>query len=76
MTESEIKDGRYIGNNIYASADRYQVWLAVGQQKVVALDPATLAALLEYVHDIAQHYNETARFDAVINRFSKTELYR
>lgn len=42
--------GEYLGDGVYASHDGYQIWLAVGnhQNKVVALEPTVMAALVRY----------------------------
>lgn len=44
-------DDTYLGDGVYASHDGYQIWLAVNhhENKVVAMEPAVLARLLEYV---------------------------
>lgn len=45
-------DDTYLGDGVYASHDGYQVWLAVNhhENKVVAMEPAVLVRLLEYVN--------------------------
>ena len=50
-----MKD-RYLGDGVYASHDGYQVWLAVNDHtnKVVALEPAVMRALEQYVADEQQ----------------------
>ena len=50
-----MKD-RYLGDGVYASHDGYQVWLAVNDytNKVVALEPAVMRALEQYVADEQQ----------------------
>lgn len=41
----------YLGDGVYASFDGYHIWLAVNhhENKVVALEPAVLIALMEYM---------------------------
>jgi hypothetical protein len=41
---------QYLGDGVYASHDGYQIWLAVGnhQNRVVALDPSVMEALILY----------------------------
>jgi len=52
---AEIAKGRYLGDGVYASHDGYQVWLAANhhENKVVALEPEVMAALIAYVRDCA-----------------------
>jgi len=47
---------RYLGDGVYASYDGYHIWLAVNDHtnKVVALEPPVLKALMEYERDIGQ----------------------
>ena len=50
------KDQTYLGDGVYASHDGYQIWLAVNHHEniVVALEPAVLARLLDYVKRLKQ----------------------
>jgi len=52
---AEIAKGRYLGDGVYASHDGYQVWLAANhhENKVVALEPEVMSALIAYVRDCA-----------------------
>lgn len=40
----------YLGDGVYASFDGYHIWLAANhhENRVVALEPAVLAQLIEY----------------------------
>lgn len=56
-------EDRYLGDGVYASFDGYQIWLANGDQynKVVALEPAVMIALIKYNNDLQKalkSYNE------------------
>lgn len=46
----------YLGDGVYASFDGYQIWLAVNdhENKVVALEPRVMDALLRYAHRVWQ----------------------
>lgn len=50
---TELKD-EYIGDGVYVSFDGYQIWLAANhhENKVVALEPAVWAELVEYAKRI------------------------
>ena len=54
MTDN--KDGKYLGDGVYASHDGYHIWLAANhhENKVIALEPAVLARLLDYVKSLKQ----------------------
>lgn len=43
-------DDTYLGDGVYASFDGYQIWLAANdhRNKVIALEPAVMNALIEY----------------------------
>ena len=47
-------EDRYLGDGVYASFDGYQIWLAEGdhRNKVIALEPDVLQALVKYNEDI------------------------
>lgn len=66
VTEDEIKRGRYLGDGVYASHDGYQVWLAVGdhQNKVVALEPPVMDALILYHLGVQAYYRAKAEKEA------------
>jgi hypothetical protein len=55
------KDQTYLGDGVYASHDGYQIWLAVNHHEniVVALEPAVLARLLDYVKSLKQKKEKT-----------------
>jgi hypothetical protein len=44
----------YLGDGVYASFDGYHIWLAANhhENKVVALEPAVLRALIDYAQRI------------------------
>lgn len=45
------KHEAYIGDGVYAWTDGYQIWLKAdrdGQEHLIALEPATFAALIRY----------------------------
>jgi hypothetical protein len=46
----------YLGDGVYASFDGYHIWLAVNhhENKVVALEPAVFAALLNYERNLKE----------------------
>jgi hypothetical protein len=46
--------GEYLGDGVYASHDGYQIWLAANhhENKVIALEPAVMSALLRYAKAI------------------------
>ena len=52
----------YLGDGVYASFDGYYVWLAANDHhnKVVALEPAVIENLIQYVDSI----NKARRGDA------------
>ena len=54
MTDN--KDGKYLGDGVYASHDGYHIWLAANhhENKVIALEPAVLARLLDDVKSLKQ----------------------
>ncbi len=47
-------DDEHLGDGVYASHDGYQIWLAANhhENKVVALEPVVLAALIAYAKRI------------------------
>ena len=49
-----MEKGVYLGDGVYASFDGYQVWLAVNHHtnKVVALEPAVITNLVNYINTI------------------------
>ena len=51
----------YLGDGVYASFDSYHIWLAVGHHanKVIALEPVVLQALIKYAQGINTHYGST-----------------
>lgn len=50
----------YLGDGVYASFDGYQIWLAVNDHhnKVVALEPDAMRALINYYSSIILKQNE------------------
>ena len=50
----------YLGDGVYASFDGYQIWLAVNDSnnKVIALEPAVMSALINYYNNIVLKQNE------------------
>lgn len=50
-----MKD-EYLGDGVYASFDGYQIWLAADhhENKVIALEPAVLQALWNYVERLKE----------------------
>lgn len=49
-------EDRYLGDGVYASFDRYQIWLKAdrdGATHRLALDSVTFDALLKYQRDLA-----------------------
>lgn len=50
MSENET----YLGDAVYASFDGYQIWLRTGDgnNQRIALEPATLQALMRYVESL------------------------
>jgi hypothetical protein len=57
MTLKTLAGGfnRYLGDGVYASFDGYHIWLAANhhENKVVALEPQVLAALVQYQRDLS-----------------------
>lgn len=53
-------EDRHLGDGVYASFDGYHIWLAVNdhRHKVVALEPAVLAALVQYNDDLQKRIKE------------------
>ncbi len=53
-------EDRYLGDGVYASFDGFHIWLAVNdhRNKVVALEPSIMAALIQYETDLVQHYRQ------------------
>lgn len=51
-----MKNEQYLGDGVYASYDGYHIWLAVNHHtnKVVALEPAVLEALVRYANDLRE----------------------
>ncbi len=51
---SELHEPRYLGDGVYARFDGFQVWLwlegARGEE--IALEPATMMGLMDFVADI------------------------
>ena len=54
MTEED-----YLGDAVYASFDGYQIWLRTGDgnNQRIALEPAVLHALFDYVKALKEKYN-------------------
>ena len=54
MSEEAQEHQSYLGDGVYASFDGYQIWLAVNhhENKVVALEPPVLTALIAYAKRI------------------------
>jgi hypothetical protein len=52
-------EDQYLGDGVYASFDGYQIWLAANDHnnKVIALEPAVINALMEYKTMIENKYN-------------------
>ena len=52
-------EDQYLGDGVYASFDGYQIWLAANdhRNKVIALEPAVIVALIEYKTMIENKYN-------------------
>jgi hypothetical protein len=52
MDQREMNE--YLGDGVYASFDGYQIWLAANhhENRVIALDPHVLEALLKYAQRI------------------------
>jgi hypothetical protein len=46
----------YLGDGVYASFDGYQIWLAANSHEnlVIALEPAVVEALFQYVKEVMQ----------------------
>lgn len=53
-------DDTYLGDGVYASFDGYQIWLAANdhRNKVIALEPAVMNALIEYFKMINDKYTD------------------
>lgn len=51
-------EDRYLGDGVYASFDGYQIWLAANdhRNKIVALEPSVMEALIQYNRDLVAHY--------------------
>jgi len=64
------KDEEYLGDGVYASHDGYQIWLAANhhENKVIALEPAVLARLMDYVKSLKQKKEKTTV------RYTRAEL--
>ena len=66
MTPQEITEGRYLGDGAYVSFDGYAFWLAANHHtnKVIALEPMVLIALLAYVRELYEvNYDEPEKLD-------------
>lgn len=50
----------YLGDGVYVSHDGFQLWLANGhhENKVIALEPAVLEALIEYAKRMGLLYSK------------------
>jgi hypothetical protein len=61
---SEISDvpPRYLGDGVYAHFDGWHIWLGLqAGQRGIALEPAVLAALIDYDSAIRRHYAAQSR---------------
>lgn len=54
-----VGEPRHIGDGVYVSFDGYQLWLAVNhhENRVVALEPSVMRALVEYARQIDKEHN-------------------
>ena len=60
MPDQKPPHDAYLGDGVYASFDGYQIWLAANdhRNKVVALEPAVMAALIAYSRFIQETYKQ------------------
>lgn len=65
VNRSSEQHQQYLGDAVYASFDGYQVWLRTGDgsNNQIALEPAVMHRLFEYVEDLKRHYNPTSPTD-------------
>jgi hypothetical protein len=60
LPQPSLPQEKYLGDGVYASFDGFNIWLAANDHtnKVVALEPSVLEAVMRYARNVNRHYDK------------------